>query len=73
MSSFHNAEYASIFAAQLCGKSVADFETIAGELQLRDIAEYGTCEEAEALCSVDLDAFYSADHEERRLNVVNDF
>jgi hypothetical protein len=55
--SFQDPEYASVFGAQLTGKDTGDFGTIGGELLLRDAAGSGTLDDANALCTVDLDTF----------------
>jgi len=71
--SFEKVEYASLFGAQLCGKSAADVDTIPGELQLQNVAGPGTRDDAEALCAVDLDAFYAAESEATRLEGIRGF
>lgn len=71
--SFQDPGFASIFGAQLTGKSAADFDTIPGELHLRDVAVPGTRDDAEALCTVDLDAFYAAESDAARLEEVKAF
>lgn len=71
--SFQDAEYASVFGAHLTGKSSSDFDTIPGELHLRNVADVGTYEDAIALCTVDLDAFYNADSDIARIEKVKAF
>ena len=71
--SFQDSEYASVFGAQLSGKSTADFDTIPGEIHLRDEATFGTRDDAEALCTVDLCAFYEAESDAARIEEVKAF
>jgi ATP-dependent helicase YprA (DUF1998 family) len=58
--SFDSVKRAVTFAAQLAGKDKESFSGIAGELKLRDPAGPGSEDDARALASVDLDAFYAA-------------
>lgn len=71
--SFQDPEYASVFGAQLTGKDTEDFDTIGGELLLRDAAGRGTLDDANALCAVDLDAFYAAESDVARLEEIKAF
>ena len=71
--SFQDPEYASVFGAQLTGKSIENFDTIPGELYLRDEAGFGNRDDAEALCNVDLGAFYDADSETVRIENIETF
>ena len=71
--SFHNAEYASIFGAQLTGKNMEDFDTIGGDLLLRDAAGPGTLDDAKALCEIDLEAFYAAESDDDRISIIKAF
>jgi len=71
--SFQDADYASEFGAQLTGKDVASFVTIAGNLHFREAEGSGSQQDAEALCAVDLDAFYGAESVDARLNEVAAF
>jgi len=71
--SFQDSENASVFGAQLSGKATDDFDTIPGELHLREEAAFGTRDDAEALCTVDLGAFYAAETESDRIEVVKGF
>ena len=71
--SFQNESYASVFGAQLTGKNVASFETIPGNLNLRKTEGPGSQRDAEALNSVDLEVFYTADSHEGRLEEVAAF
>ena len=71
--SFQDASYAAEFGAQLTGKDPADFDPVTGDLLLRDNAGQGSVDDAEALSSIDLDAFYGAETEEARLAAVGSF
>ena len=71
--SFRGPDYAAAFAAQLTGKERKDFETIGGELLLRDPAAPGGQEAAEALARVDLSAFYDGETDEARLEQARPF
>lgn len=71
--SFQDPQYASVFGAQLTGKSQADFETIPGELQLRETSGTATRADAEALSAVALDEFYAAESDGDRLQIVRSF
>ena len=71
--SFEDPAYAAQFGAQLTGKDVNDFEIIKGELLLRNGAEPGSLEDAEALCRVDLDGFQEAESEDDRLSKAMPF
>ena len=71
--SFQDASYAAEFGAQLTGKDLADFDSVTGDLLLRDSAGQGSVADAEALSSIDLDNFYGAETEEARLDAVGSF
>ena len=71
--SFHNRDYASAFGAQLTGKEPGTFVTVPGNLHHRDAEGPGLEEDAVALCSVDLDAFYAAESDDERLDQVKSF
>ncbi|TET39234.1 MAG: DEAD/DEAH box helicase [Planctomycetota bacterium] len=68
--SFQDEAYASVFGAQLTGKATAEFETVPGQLYLREAEGVGTRQDAEALCAVNLDAFYAAESDQERLERV---
>lgn len=68
--SFDNSDYARQFAAQLSGKSEADFRTVEGQLALRQVAGPGSVEDAEALSAIPLLAYYEADTEDARKAAV---
>ncbi len=70
--SFNDPEYARTFAAQLSGKSSADFKTITGELAQRPSAATGSIDDAEALAAVPLQAFYDAEDETNRLGAIRE-
>ena len=65
--SFQDPSDASEFGAQLTGKDVSNFVTIAGNLHFRDTEGSGSQEDADALCGVDLDVFYAAKSDDERL------
>lgn len=71
--SFRDSQYAPKFAAQLTGKTPEDFDTISGELNLRETAQAGTTLDAESLASIDLVRFYDSDSESSRLEQVKSF
>jgi ATP-dependent helicase YprA (DUF1998 family) len=71
--SFNDLDYAREFAAQLVGKSPADFQTVSGNLALRPDAALGTEADAQALAAVPLNDFYDASDEPARLNAVQGF
>ena len=71
--SFQAQDYASEFGAQLTGKDPRDFITIPGKLFLRDKAEFGNQQDADALAQVDLPKFYAAQTSEQRLAEVETF
>lgn len=68
--SFNSPEYARQFAAQLSGKSEADFRTVRGQLALRQVARPGSVEDAQALSVVPLLTYYEAQTEEARKAAV---
>lgn len=68
--SFQDPARASVFGAQLTGKSLSDFDTIPGELFFRNSAGFGTLDDAAALCSVDLQTFYKAETEAERIEKI---
>lgn len=63
--SFDDSDYARDFAAQLSGTNSGTFETITGDLKLRDPAEPGTVEEAAVLADLPMKAFYEGTEEAR--------
>lgn len=71
--SFRDATYAPQFGAQLTGKSPSDFDTISGELNLRELAATGSSADATALSAIDLDKFYAAESEEQRIQQIQSF
>jgi len=71
--SFHDAQTAAQFAAQLSGKSRSDFVTVIGELALRSEAAPGGNDDARTLAEIDIDQFYDAHTEEERVSEVTKF
>lgn len=71
--SFRNPDYARDFAAQLSGKSAADFLSIRGNLALRPDAAPGAIADARALAGVPLSDYYAAPDERSRLDAVRSF
>lgn len=69
--SFKDGTYAGEFAAQLSGKAPADFTIIKGALQNRPNAGPGTTDDAQALATIDLQAFYEAADDHQRLAIIN--
>jgi ATP-dependent helicase YprA (DUF1998 family) len=70
--SFASAAYAREFAAQLSGKDVTDFRTVEGDLKLREPSAPGSTADAEALATVPIGDFYSADGDDERTLAVAD-
>lgn len=70
--SFSDPDRARKFAAALAGKSVDDFVTIRGDLDLRTYADTGGVEDAELLARISIDeaGFYAADQSTRRQSVA---
>ncbi|MDR8409763.1 DEAD/DEAH box helicase [Nonomuraea sp. 3-1Str] len=71
--SFASPEYARKFAAQLSGKSEADFRTVEGRHALRELADWGSLQDAEALAAVPMHAFYEGSDNEARIASVQGF
>jgi ATP-dependent helicase YprA (DUF1998 family) len=71
--SFHDADYAREFAAQLSGKSPDDFVTIVGALDRRAGEAKGSDSDARALAAVDLNRFYEAVDDSERLDSIAEF
>jgi hypothetical protein len=71
--SFQDPDYAVQFGAQLTGKNSADFEKVQGDLLLRSGDAKGSLEDAQALETIDLRAFYEADSNDERLLQVGSF
>ena len=71
--SFNDPDNAVTFGAQLTGKNRGDFGKIGGDLLLRPEASKGTLQDAEALATIDLRAFYESDSDEARLSHVASF
>ncbi|WP_031179032.1 DEAD/DEAH box helicase [Streptomyces seoulensis] len=68
--SFKSSEYARQFAAQLSGKSEADFKSVEGKLSLQESASTGSLQDAQALAAVPLKDFYEGDSDEARIAAV---
>jgi hypothetical protein len=68
--SFKEPNYAGRFAAQLTGKAPADFDVIKGQLFLRPQAGSGNLKDAQTLGGIDLESFYAADNDTKRLAAV---
>lgn len=71
--SFENIENAASFGAQLCGKAIAEVDTIKGDLKFNRSEGIGSDQDAQALCSVDLSKFYLAENDTERLGCVSEF
>ncbi|MDY7026756.1 MAG: Zn-binding domain-containing protein [Spirochaetota bacterium] len=71
--SFRDPHYAVQFGSQLTGKEQADFRNVQGDLLLRSEAAKGTPEDANALDSINLGAFYESDTDESRLAHISPF
>ena len=71
--SFNDPVYAREFAAQLSGKRASDFRTVQGELRLNQGSGRGSAEDARALSSISLEAFYAATDEDGRRSSVAGF
>ncbi len=64
--SFSDKEYAPQFGAQLSGVPASSFVPVTGTLRLSPHDSTGTTRDAQALASVDLEAFYSQDESLRQ-------
>ncbi len=71
--SFKDPVSASRFGAELTGKNNACFTTIAGDLDFRAPAAAGSQDDAAALNTVNLDAFYAAETDDGRVREVASF
>lgn len=71
--SFKDPNYAIEFGAQLTGKDASEFETVQGDLLLRQGASQGTKADADALNSIDLRGFYEAVSDAERVRHVQAF
>ncbi len=71
--SFKDADYAVKFGAQLTGKDPADFRNVQGDLLLRTDGVKGTVQDANALDSIDLQAFYESKTNDDQLNQITKF
>lgn len=68
--SFKDADYARQFGAELTGKDVKEFDTVSGELRIREPAMRGTRKDADLLAAIDIAAFYEAQSDAARLTHV---
>lgn len=68
--SFSDPNYARLFAAQLTGKEVTDFDSIAGTLDLRDPAAAGSEEEATVLADLPMAEYFAAESDEARIKAT---
>lgn len=68
--SFRDEHYAADFGAQLSGAPSETFVPVKGEFDWRPHAAQGTQRDAEVLSSIDLEAFYGAETEQERLELV---
>ncbi|MGP3955614.1 DEAD/DEAH box helicase [Nonomuraea sp. 3N208] len=68
--SFASPEYARKFAAQLSGKSEADFRTVEGQHALREFADRGSLQDAQVLAAVPMHSFYEGEGNEARIAAV---
>ena len=71
--SFKDADYAVKFGAQLTGKDPADFRNVQGDLLLRTDEAKGTVQDANALDSIDLRAFYESKTDDDQLYQITEF
>ena len=71
--SFNDQEYARYFAAQLVGKTPAEFRTVQGDLAFRPGQAMGSEADARALAEVPLDRFYDANDDQGRIDAVRGF
>ena len=71
--SFASSDRAKAFAAQLTGKAPEDFDVVEGTLLRRPDEAPGSREDASALASINLDAYYEAGSQEERQEVVQGF
>lgn len=71
--SFHDQVYAAKFGSQLSGTDLSNFETIPGNLRLRNPASQGNSRDAEVLASIDLARFYECESPDDRLVPIAPF
>ncbi len=71
--SFDDAAEATRFGAALSGKHESDFATITGELALHHVGGERSTRDVAILSGIDLAAFYAAETEEERTQVVREF
>ncbi len=71
--SFNDPDYALRFGAQLTGKDPRDFRKVQGDLLLRSGSGKGTNQDAGALDTINLRAFYEADSDDARLRHIASF
>lgn len=70
--SFRDAAHARVFAAQLVGKEPADFDTVQGQLALREGDASGSDSDAVFLAALPLGRFYDATNDQDRRSAVYD-
>lgn len=68
--SFSDTEYARVFAAQLSGKAVDDFDAVVGTLDLRKPEVVGSVTDATVLAGIPMGQYYQAEDDASRLAVV---
>ena len=71
--SFKDANYSIKFGAQLTGKEAADFQSVEGDLLLSNHEAKGTGQDASALDSINLQAFYESKTDDARLHQIGKF
>lgn len=71
--SFNDPEYAAKFGAQLTGKKESEFSTVQGDLRIRFGAGAGSVQDATALDTLNLQAFYKSTSDEERLSEIANF
>ncbi len=71
--SLQNADAAVRFGAQLSGKNPSDFKAVQADLSKRSSENKGTSQDAIALASIDMHAFYEAASDQERLSKVSQF
>jgi ATP-dependent helicase YprA (DUF1998 family) len=71
--SFTDPDIARTFGAQLTGKDETEFETIPGELALRDNEGRGTVDDASSLAALRIDDLLAADDDAQRFEILRGF
>ena len=69
--SFQDPDSATTFASQLTGANESSFKIIEGQLNLREPEGWGNQQDADILSSVNLEDFYEAETDNKRLECID--